>query len=418
MATVLKTAPGSSLCRFCDAPLERTFLDLGAQPPSNSYLHAADLSRMEPFFPLHAYVCSECHLVQLEQFQTPSEIFGDYAYFSSYSASWLKHAETYCTTMVERFGLGPTSQVVEIASNDGYLLQNFVTRGIPVLGVEPAANVARAAEAKGVPTRVAFFGRSTARQLVAEGRAADLLVGNNVLAHVPDLNDFVDGLRIALKPDGVLTMEFPHLLRLMERNQFDTIYHEHFSYFSFLAVERIFAAHGLTLFDVEELPTHGGSLRIYGRHTEPGLKQDRRVQDLHLREVAAGLDRPEAYEGFVERVKAVKRGLLSFLIKAKDDGKSVAAFGAAAKGNTLLNYCGIGTDMVDYVADSSPHKQGLFLPGSRIPIVEPGRIRETRPDFLLILPWNLADEIIAANEFIRDWGGRFVVPIPALKVIE
>jgi len=418
VATALKTAQQTSRCRFCDTPLEKTFLDLGTQPPSNSYLHHADLSRMEPFFPLRAYVCTECHLVQLEQFQTPKEIFGDYAYFSSYSASWLRHAETYCDAMIERFNLGRDSQVVEIASNDGYLLQYFVRRGIPVQGIEPAANVANVAEGKGVPTRVAFFGRSTADALVADGLSADLLVGNNVLAHVPDLNDFVAGLAIALKPDGVLTMEFPHLLRLMNGNQFDTIYHEHFSYFSLLSVERIFAAHGIALFDVEELPTHGGSLRIYGCHAKSGRPVGQHVAALKSREIDAGLDTLAPYEGFFERVNAVKRGLLTFLFNAKEDGKSVAAFGAAAKGNTLLNYCGIRTDLVDYVADSSPHKQGLFLPGSHIPIVSPDRIRQTRPDFLLILPWNLTDEIVAANDFIRAWGGRFVVPIPAVKVIE
>lgn len=418
MATVLKPAPQVSLCRFCGAPLDRTFLDLGTQPPSNSYLRAADLSRMEPFYPLHAYVCADCHLVQLEQFQTPSEIFGDYAYFSSYSASWLSHAESYCTAMVDRFNLDAKSQIVEIASNDGYLLQYFVQRGIPVLGVEPAANVAHVASCKGVPTRVAFFGQQTANELVTDGFAADLLVGNNVLAHVPDLNDFVAGLSLVLKRDGVLTMEFPHLLRLMEGNQFDTIYHEHFSYFSFLTAERIFAAHGLTLFDVEELPTHGGSLRIYGCHAESGRPEGQRVTDLKSREIAAGLETLGAYDGFAEQIKTVKRGLLSFLIDAKNEGKTIAAFGAAAKGNTLLNYCGIGPDMIDFVADSSPHKQGMCLPGSHIPIVAPDEIRETKPDFLLILPWNLKDEIIAATDFIREWGGRFVVPIPAVKVIE
>jgi 2-polyprenyl-3-methyl-5-hydroxy-6-metoxy-1,4-benzoquinol methylase len=418
MATALKTSPQASRCRFCDTPLERSFLDLGSQPPSNSYLHLADLSQMEAFYPLRAYVCSDCHLVQLEQFQTPAEIFGDYAYFSSYSASWLSHAESYCKTMVDRFDLGTDSQVVEIASNDGYLLQNFVKGGIPVLGVEPAANVAQVATSKGVPTRVAFFGQQTANGLVADGMAADLLVGNNVLAHVPDLNDFIAGLRILLKPDGVLTMEFPHLLRLMNGNQFDTIYHEHFSYFSFLTVERIFAAHDIALFDVEELPTHGGSLRIYGCHANSDRPIGQRVTALKSREIDAGLDTLSTYEGFVERVKSVKRGLLSFLIKAKDDGKSVAAFGAAAKGNTLLNYCGIGTDMIDFVADSSPHKQGLYLPGSHIPIVDPDTTRQTQPDFLLILPWNLTDEIVAANSFIRDWGGKFIVPIPAVQVIE
>jgi hypothetical protein len=418
VATALKNLAQASLCRFCDTPLEKTFLDLGTQPPSNSYLRVPDLSRMEAFYPLHAYVCSECHLVQLEQFQTPSEIFGDYAYFSSYSASWLNHAKTYCDTMTDRFGLGPNSQVIEVASNDGYLLRNLVERDIPVLGIEPAANVAHVAESKGVQTRVDFFGRATAQSVVDDGHGADLLVGNNVLAHVPDLNDFVAGLSIALKPNGVLTMEFPHLLQLMKGNQFDTIYHEHFSYFSFLSVERIFAAHGIKLFDVEELSTHGGSLRIFGCHENSARPVEQRVSDLKTREGEAGLDGLPAYEGFAERVSAVKRGLLSFLIKAKDSGKSIAAFGAAAKGNTLLNYCGIGTDMIDYVADSSPHKQGLRLPGSHIPIVSPDTIRETQPDFLLILPWNLTDEIIAANEFIRSWGGKFVVPIPVIKVVE
>jgi 2-polyprenyl-3-methyl-5-hydroxy-6-metoxy-1,4-benzoquinol methylase len=418
MATALKSLPQASRCRFCKSPLENTFVDLGAQPPSNSYLHTADLSRMESFYPLRAFVCSDCHLVQLEQFQTPKDIFGDYAYFSSYSAGWLRHAETYCDAMIDRFDLGPNSQVVEIASNDGYLLQYFVKRDVPVLGVEPAANVARVAEDKGVPTRVDFFGRSTAEDLVTDGLAADLLVGNNVLAHVPDLNDFVAGLKILLKPDGVLTMEFPHLLQLMNGSQFDTIYHEHFSYFSLLSAEKIFAAHGIKLFDVEDLPTHGGSLRIYGCHADCDRPLEQRVAALKSREIAAGLDRLSAYEGFMERVKSVKRGLLSFLIKAKDDGKSIAAYGAAAKGNTLLNYCGIGTDMLDYVVDSSPHKQELYLPGSHIPIVAPDRIRQTQPDYLLILPWNLTNEIIAANDFIRAWGGKFVVPIPAVTVIE
>jgi SAM-dependent methyltransferase len=418
MATALKAAPSESTCRFCSTPLEKTFLDLGSQPPSNSYLRPSDLSQMEPFFPLHAFVCSECYLVQLEQFQTPSEIFGDYAYFSSYSDSWLRHAESYCEAMVDRFQLSPENQVVEIASNDGYLLQYFVARNVPVLGIEPAQNVAQAAIGKNVPTRVAFFGQSTARQLVADGFAADLLVGNNVLAHVPDLNDFVAGLAIALKPDGVITMEFPHLLRLMNGNQFDTIYHEHFSYFSLLSAERIFAAHGLSLFDVEELPTHGGSLRIYGCHANAGRTVEQRVADLKARETDAGLNKIDAYDGFTERVKSVKRDLLSFLIRAKEEGKTIAAYGAAAKGNTLLNYCGIGPDMVDYVADSSPHKQGLCLPGSHISIVSPNEICQTKPDYLLILPWNLTDEIIAANDFIRDWDGKFVVPIPAVKVIE
>lgn len=417
MATALKQEHASE-CRFCGTALTHSFVDLGAQPPSNSYLRPADLVQMEPFFPLHAFVCGSCHLVQLEEFQTPEDIFSDYAYFSSYSESWLRHAETYCQAMIERFGINDTSQVVEIASNDGYLLQYFAKRNVPVLGVEPAANVAEVAEQKGVPTRVCFFGRDTARTLVEDGFGADLLLGNNVLAHVPDLNDFVAGLGIVLKADGVLTMEFPHLLRLMESNQFDTIYHEHFSYYSFLTVEKIFAAHGMKLFDVEELSTHGGSLRIYGCHEKAARKIEANVTDLKQREKAAGLDDLKAYDGFGERVKRVKRRLLSFLIRAKEEGKSIAAYGAAAKGNTLLNYCGIGPDIIDYVVDANPHKQGLCLPGSHIPIVEPARIAESRPDYLLILPWNLTDEIVAANEGIRAWGGKFIVPIPDVTVIE
>jgi len=416
-ATAVPLSLRASTCRFCGTPLDRSFVDLGAQPPSNSYLRPSDLTRVEGTWPLHAYVCGSCFLVQLEAFQSPEQIFSDYAYFSSYAASWLRHAETYADAMVARLGLDGRSRVVEVASNDGYLLQYFVKRGIPVLGVEPAANVARAAIEKGVPTRVGFFGRATARKLVEEGYAADLLVGNNVLAHVPNLNDFVAALRIALKPDGVLTMEFPHLLRLMDQVQFDTIYHEHFSYFSFSTAERIFAAHGIRLFDVEELASHGGSLRIFGSRTEADRPATPAVDALRAREAAAGLDRPETYDGFGERVKSVKRRLLAFLVQAKDEGKSIVGYGAAAKGNTLLNYCGVRTDFVDYVVDANPHKQGLMLPGTRIPIMAPSRLRETRPDYVLILPWNLTDEIVAANGYIRDWVGRFVVPIPEPRVI-
>ena len=418
MATAALRQPRASACRFCGTPLAHSFIDLGMQPPSNSYLRPADLKRREAFFPLHAYVCASCLLVQLESFRSPAEIFSDYAYFSSYSASWLRHAEAYCATMIKRFGFGPKCRVVEVASNDGYLLQYFAGYGIPVLGVEPAANVAQAARARAVPTHVGFFGEATARKLVADGYAADLLVGNNVLAHVPDLNDFVAGLRVALKPDGILTMEFPHLLRLIEGNQFDTIYHEHFSYYSFMTAERIFAAHGIVLFDVEELSTHGGSLRIYGCRAESGRPPLDRVAALKEREKAAGLHTLAAYDGFGRRAEAVREALLAFLREAKKDGKSVAAYGAAAKGNTLLNYCGIGADAIAYVADDSPHKQGRCLPGSHIPIVAPSRIAETRPDYLLILPWNLTSEIIGANAHIRSWGGRFVIPIPTLAVIE
>jgi SAM-dependent methyltransferase len=417
-ATAVNCSLRVSACRFCGTPLQNSMVDLGAQPPSNSYLRAADLNRMEATFPLHAHVCGACFLVQLEAYHAPEEIFSDYAYFSSYSESWLRHAETYCAAMCARFGLDAGSRVVEVASNDGYLLQYFVGRGVPVLGVEPAANVARIANAKGVPTHVGFMGRATARKLVADGFAADLLVGNNVLAHVPDLNDFVAALRMMLKPDGVLTVEAPHLLRLMQQAQFDTIYHEHFSYFSFSAAERVFAAHGIRLFDVETLPTHGGSLRLFGCHADAAHAETTAVGAMRAREAAAGLDRLETYEGFGEKARAVKRGLLSFLIAAKESGKSIAAFGAAAKGNTLLNYCGVRGDFIDYVVDSSPHKQGLYLPGSRIPVHAPKRLRETRPDYVLILPWNLKDEIVGAHGYIRGWGGRFVVPIPRVEVIE
>ena len=349
----------------------------------------------------------------------PDAIFSDYAYFSSFSESWLHHARIYAEAMIERFGFGADHQVIEIASNDGYLLRWFQERGVPVLGVEPAANVAAAAAAAGIPTLVKFFGAATARELVAAGTRADLLVGNNVLAHVPDLNDFVAGLKILLGPAGVLTMEFPHLLRLMDEDQFDTIYHEHYSYFSFATVRRVFAAHGLTLFDVEELPTHGGSLRIYVRHDEDGSKPvGERVAALLAREEAAGLGRLETYRSFGERVQRVKRGLLRFLIDSKEAGKSIAAYGAPAKGNTLLNYCGIRTDFLDYTVDRSPHKQGRYLPGVRIPIHGPDRLRETRPDFVLILPWNLQEEIVGQMADVRSWGGRFVVAIPEVRILE
>src|SRR5215510_1523587 len=406
-----------AVCRFCGTPLKLSFADLGMSPPSNSYLEAADLNRMERFYPLHAWVCQKCFLVQLEEFETPEEIFSDYAYFSSYSDSWLAHAKAYTEAMMARFDLGASSFVVEIASNDGYLLQYFVAQGVPVLGIEPAANVAAVAEKKGVPTLVKFFGTKTATELAAAGRKADLIAGNNVLAHVPDLNDFVRGMSVLLRPRGVITIEFPHLMRLMEENQFDTIYHEHFSYFSFITAERIFAAHGLVLFDVEELPTHGGSLRIYARHVEDdGKPLGPRVDELRAREELAGFTRLERYASFDERVKETKRKLLDFLIAAKREGKSIAGYGAPGKGNTLLNYCGIRTDFLDYTVDRSPHKQGKFLPGTHIPICHPDRIGETKPDYILILPWNLRDEIIEQMAHIRSWGGQFVVPIPEVKV--
>jgi SAM-dependent methyltransferase len=413
------TPANQSGCRFCGSKLEQTFVDLGMSPLCESFLSAEQLNEMEPFYPLHVYVCGKCFLVQLQEYVTPEHIFSDYAYFSSYSDSWLAHAKRYTDQMVERFGINGKSLVVELASNDGYLLQYFVEKKIPVLGIEPAANVAAVATQKGVRTLVKFFGRETARELVTSGMQADLLLGNNVLAQVPDLNDFVAGMKILLKPQGILTMEFPHLQRLMEENQFDTIYHEHFSYFSSLTTEKIFAAHGLTLFDVEEIPTHGGSLRIYGRHAEDVSKPaSARVIELRAREESAGYRRMETYSQFSEQVKETKRKLLEFLIQAKARGKKIAGYGAPGKGNTLLNYCAIRTDFLDYTVDRNPYKHGKFLPGTHIPIYPPEHIRETRPDFLLILPWNLKDEIIKQNAFIREWGGKFVVPIPEVRIHE
>ena len=407
----------SSECRFCSHSLKQTFVDLGMSPLSNAYLKLEQINCAEKFYPLHTYVCENCFLVQLEEFETPDRIFSDYAYFSSYSDTWLSHAQNYTELMIERFGFNSNSQIIEIASNDGYLLQYFYQKGIPVLGIEPAANVAKVAEEKGIPSLVKFFGVSTAKDLVSEGKQADLLLGNNVLAHVPDLNDFVAGMKVILKPNGVLTMEFPHVLQLILQNQFDTIYHEHFSYFSFLTVEKIFATHGLTLFDVEELSTHGGSLRIYGKHSEADVEISDGVTKLKAKEIQAGLNQMETYLGFAEQVKSIKRDLLSFLINAKNQGKSIVGYGAPAKGNTLLNYCGIRTDLIDYVVDRSPYKQGLFLPGTHIPISHPDQVKETKPDYLLILPWNIKGEIMEQMAHIREWGGQFVVPIPQVEVI-
>ena len=386
-------------------------------PLCESYVSAEKANQMEAFYPLHVYVCERCFLAQLEQYVSVEEIFTEYAYFSSYSDSWLQHAKRYTELMVERLRLDRGSTVMELASNDGYLLQYFVQRGIRAIGVEPAANVAAVAEKKGVPTVVKFFGRDTAKELLARYGPVDLLIGNNVLAQVPDVNDFVGGMKTVLKPGGVVTMEFPHLMRLMAENQFDTIYHEHFSYFSFIAAEKIFEHHGLTLFDVEELTTHGGSLRIYARHTEAkSLAKTERVAEMKRRELEAGFDRMETYKNFGEQVKETKRKLLAFLIEAKRNGKSVAGYGAPGKGNTLLNYCGIRTDFIDYTVDRNPYKQGKFLPGTHIPILHPDRIRETRPDYLFILPWNFKDEIMAQMAGIREWGGKFVVPIPEVRV--
>jgi 2-polyprenyl-3-methyl-5-hydroxy-6-metoxy-1,4-benzoquinol methylase len=405
------------ICRFCGTPLSHVFVDLGMSPLSNAYLAESQLLDPEPFYPLKVFVCDYCHLVQLPEFEPPEKIFSDYAYFSSVSDSWLQHCERYAEAMRNRLSLGPASLVMEVASNDGYLLQYFRRAGIPVLGVEPAANVAETAVAAGIPTMVRFFGTQTADDLAAQGHQADLLIGNNVLAHVPDINDFVEGLRRALKPEGVLTLEFPHLARLMQERQFDTIYHEHFSYLSFTVVTRILAEHGLTVFDVEELPTHGGSLRVFAARTEAGREVQSAVPDLLQREGDQGFTDLQHYLGFDAEVAAVKRDLLSFLIEARRSGASVVGYGAAAKGNTLLNYCGIRTDLLDYVADRSPHKQGKFLPGTHLPVVAPERIRETRPAYVLILPWNLRAEIMDQLAHIREWGGRFVVPIPRLEVL-
>jgi predicted TPR repeat methyltransferase len=406
-------------CRFCASGLHQTFVDLGMSPLCESYVSSEQLNGMEPFYPLHAYVCNACFLVQLEAYVTAEHIFSDYAYFSSYSDSWVEHARIYSEQMVERFRLGPASHVVELASNDGYLLQHFVARNVPVLGVEPAANVANVAVEKGVPTLVKFFGEATAREMVANGQQADLLVGNNVLAQVPDLNDFVKGMKILLKPQGVITLEFPHLMRTMQGNQFDQVYHEHFSYFSFTTTTRIMEAHGLSVFDVEDLPSHGGSIRVFARHAEDASQPvGSRVRQMLDREQQAGYLRLETYSVFEEQVKETKRKLLDFLIQAKRAGKSIAGYGAPGKGNTLLNYCGIRTDFLDYTVDRSPHKQGKFLPGTHIPIFHPDKIRQTRPDYVLILPWNLKTEIMNQVSYIRDWGGRFVVPIPEVRIYD
>jgi SAM-dependent methyltransferase len=386
-------------------------------PLCESFLTREQLNQMEPFYPLHAYVCARCFLVQVEEYVRPERIFDDYAYFSSYSDAWLRHAQSYTDMIVSRLSLDAQSHVVELGSNDGYLLQYFVARGVPALGVEPASNVAAAAVAKGIPTTTRLFGRETAKALVAEGKQADLIIGNNVLAQVTDLNGFVAGMKTLLKPRGVITMEFPHLLRLIDENQFDTIYHEHFSYFSLMVAQQIFAAHGLILFDVEELWTHGGSLRIYARHAEDTSRPTGpRVAALLAREKTAGLDRLERYSAFTEQVEETKRKLLQFLITARREGKTVAGYGAPGKGKTLLNYCGIRTDFVDYTVDRNPYKHGRFLPGTHIPIFDPEKIKETRPDYLLILPWNLKDEIMGQMAEIRTWGGQFVIPIPALEV--
>ena len=404
-------------CRFCDTTLRRTFVDLGMSPLCETYPSVAELNRGETYYPLRVYVCEECFLVQLEEYESKENIFSDYPYFSSFSDSWLKHAENYCGKMTNRFGLNAQSFVVEVASNDGYLLQYFVRGRVPVLGIEPAANVAKVAVQKGVPTLVRFFGVPLAKELAAEGRCADLILGNNVLAQVPDLNDFVEGLKILLKPHGVLTLEFPHLQRLIERNEFDTIYHEHFSYFSLLTTSRILRAHGLKVFDVEELPTHGGSLRVYAcREEDQTHRIEAGVGELIQCEKKASLDLGRGYDGFALQVKETKLALLDFLLTAARQGKRVAAYGAPGKSATLLHYCGIGKDLIEFTVDRSPYKQGRFLPGTHIPIYHPDRIAEAKPDYVVILPWNLEEEIMEQLRFIREWGGRFVVPIPKVTV--
>lgn len=405
-------------CRFCDSPLLYTFVDLGMSPLCESYVDRQNLDKMEAFYPLHVYVCDNCFLVQLLEYVSAQDIYSEYAYFSSYSDSWLNHAKTYVGMIIDRLNLGPKSQVIEIASNDGYLLQYFAQEGIPSLGIEPAANIAETAKKKGIPTIVKFFGQQTAEELVAEGIHGDLVLGNNVLAHVPDINDFVRGLKLLLSSDGVITMEFQYLLELMQENQFDTIYHEHFSYLSFFTVEKIFAEHGLLLFDVEKLPTHGGSLRIYACHHENSSRTiTDNVKELKEKEMAFGVNRLETYSSFTEKVKETKRKLCSLLIDLKRKRKSIAGYGAPGKGNTLLNYCGIYNDFIDYTVDRNPYKHGKFLPGTRIPIYPPDKITETKPDYVIILPWNLKDEIMNQIEYIREWRGKFIIPIPEPEII-
>ena len=406
-------------CRFCGRQLRTTFVDLGLSPLAQNHIEPARLHEPEAFYPLHVWVCDECLLVQLEQYVRPDDIFSDYAYFSSYSDSWVEHARRYAEAMTALMELGGDDLVVEVASNDGYLLQHFRELGVGIHGIDPAANVAPRARERGVPTTVAFFGEATAREFAAAHGRPRLLLGNNVLAHVPDINDFVAGLRVLLAPGGRVTMEFPHLLRLIEGNQFDTIYHEHFSYLSFGVVERIFAAHDLSVFDVEELPTHGGSIRIHAGHArEAGDAASDRVEQLRAREDAFGMNRIETYTRFGRRVHQTKRELLRLLIDVRSAGGTIAGYGAPGKGNTLLNYCGIRTDFLDFTVDRSPYKQGRYTPGTRIPILAPDAIRAARPDYLLVLPWNLADEICHATDYIREWGGRWILPIPRARILD
>jgi hypothetical protein len=408
---------GRPTCRFCGASLELTLVDLGMSPPCQSFLTSDRIRQMESFYPLHAFVCERCFLVQLEEFVPPEDIFSDYAYYSAYSTSWVEHARDYVEMISARLALGADDLVVELASNDGYLLQHFVGAGIPILGIDPAANVARDAEARGVPTLVAFLGTETARRLTEDGRRASLVIGNNVLAQVPNLNDFVAGVRILMRDDATATFEFPHLLHLLDRLEYDTIYHEHFSYFSFATIVEILRAHDLDVYDVEELQTHGGSLRVYAQPAGGGHPTTDAVGSLVARELADGLRVPERYSRFAEDVKESKRALLDLLIRLRRDGKQVVGYGAPGKGNTLLNYCGIRTDLLDYTVDRNPHRHGLFTPGTHIPIYPPGRIAETRPDYIVVLPWNLIDEISSQLEYVREWGARLIVPIPYATVL-
>jgi hypothetical protein len=406
-------------CRFCKTELEHVFIDLINSPASNSFLTAGQLNEPEVFYPLKVYTCANCRLVQVDEYKKSDAIFNsDYVYFSSFSRTWLEHSRKYTDQMVDRFGYDSRSLVIEIASNDGYLLQYFKQKDIPVLGIEPTANTAEVAIGKGIATVTDFFGVRLAKKLAAEGRKADLLLGNNVLAHVPDIVDFVAGMKILLKEDGVITMEFPHLQQLVDNNQFDTIYHEHFSYLSFTTVQKIFGSQGLELFDVEELPTHGGSLRIFARHQQHSvLPVTSRVAAMLNKEEAAGMNTLGYYDHFQQKALRVKLELSAFLIRQKEEGRKVAAYGAAAKGNTLLNYCGIKSDLIDFVVDANPHKQGKWLPASHIPVVAEDVLRQQRPDYVLILPWNLREEIVRQLEYIREWDGKFVVPIPHLQII-
>ena len=406
-------------CRFCQTQLHHTFVDLGMSPLANSFLSPDQLDKKEPFFPLHAYVCGQCFLVQLGEFEQPEELFSDYVYFSSYSESWLGHARQYTEMMIERFSFNSSHQIIEIASNDGYLLQYFKEKNIPVLGIEPAANIANVAIEKGIETRIQFFSKKTASILKSESICGDLILGNNVLAHVPNLNDFVAGLKVALSENGIITMEFPHLLNLIEEHQFDTIYHEHFSYFSLYTVEQIFRKHKLIIFDTEQIQTHGGSLRIFCCHEEDNMQEiSPRINEIKQLELQSGLDQLDTYLEFTDKVQQTKQSLLDFMINAKKQNKSIVGYGAPAKGNTLLNYCGVRTDFLDYTVDCSPHKQGKFLPGTHIPVYPVERINETKPDHILILPWNLRDEISQQLEYTNEWGCQLLIPIPETRILE